>query len=359
MTNTAPTEYRHSASLTSSVDDASAALDPADALSARDRHPWALFTDWCAAFGHQVLPADPRTVAAFVHANPAAAATQRRRLTVINTVHTRAGLPPPGRSETIRQLLDTARRARLAEITRIVAQRIPAIPVTGWPQGLFGRRDRLILVLAAAGLGFTRIGRLRRGDLAIVDGAVQVDTGDDHRLDLVTAVPGVDPVAVYRDWAAIQSFLDEYPNTRLLAQHLTEPDEPVGTAVPDRRRTWPLLTPIDRWGHTPEMPAAMTAQSVAVTVRAHLTGPAPVHRPLPVRMSQSDGDGWDESFTQDITLDTGYYERGVAARHAAQQRLDDITGVFDEIESRADALLEDLLTLLDGVAGASDPVDAP
>ncbi|UIR39643.1 hypothetical protein LZP97_26475 (plasmid) [Rhodococcus sp. DMF-1] len=241
--------------MTSSVDDASAAIDPAETLSARDRHPWALFTDWCTAFGYAVLPADPRTVAAFVHAHPAAVATQRRRLTVINTVHTRAGLPQPGRSETIRQLLDAARRERLAEITRIVATRIPAIPVTGWPQALFGRRDRLLLVLAAAGLGFAQIGRLRRGDLEIVDGLVHVDTGDGHPVQLTSAVAGVEVVAVYRDWAEIQAFLDAHPNTRLLAQHLTGPAEPFGTAVPDRRRTWPLLTPIDRWGHTPSCPS--------------------------------------------------------------------------------------------------------
>ncbi len=333
--------------MTGSVDDASAATDPAEMLSARDRHPWALFTDWCTAFGHQVLPADPRTVAAFVHAHPAAVATQRRRLTVINTVHTRAGLPPPGRSETIRQLLDTARRARLTEINVTVAQRLPAIPVTGWPQGLFGRRDRLLLVLAAAGLGFTRIGWLRRGDLEIVDGVVHVDTGDGHRLDLVTAVPGVDVGVVYRDWAETQAFLDAHPNTRLLAQHLTGPDEPFGTAVPERRRTWPLLTPIDRWGHTPLMPLAMTAPSIAAVVQAHLSGPVPVHRPLPIRAPHSDSEDGSEVFTQDIALDPGYYERGVAARRAAHEDLHDVTGVLDDIEDRADTLLTELLALLE------------
>ncbi|MBC2592373.1 hypothetical protein [Rhodococcus aetherivorans] len=76
------------------------------------------------------------------------------------------------------------------------------------------------------------------------------------------------------------------------------------------------VTPIGLLGHTPLMPLAMAAPSIPSLVRAHLIGPVPVYRPLPIRAPQSD-DG-AEVFTQDITLDPGYYERGVAARHAAQ-----------------------------------------
>ncbi|CCW09881.1 hypothetical protein [Rhodococcus aetherivorans] len=81
--------------------------------------------------------------------------------------------------------------------------------------------------------------------------------------------------AVYRDRAEMHAFLDEQPNTRRLAQHLTGHDEPFDTVVPDRRRTWPLLTPIDRWGHAPLMPLTMTAQPVASVIRAYLVGQRP------------------------------------------------------------------------------------
>lgn len=144
-------------------DTAAAAMDPAEDLPARDRHPWALFIDWCTAFGYEVLPADPLTAAKAVRVNPAAVAAQRRRLTVINILHTRPGLPPPGRSAFVRHLLDAARRDRLTQIADIVASRIPGIPITAWPQGLFGRRERLLLVLTTAGLGFVQIRRPRRG----------------------------------------------------------------------------------------------------------------------------------------------------------------------------------------------------
>ena len=130
----------------------------------RYRHDWALFADWCVACGHRALPAHPSVLAEFLADHPAAEGTQRRRVTAFNAVHTRAGLPAPGRAETIRQLLGTARADRLARVGERVAQVVPRIPVTGWPGGLFVRRDALLLVLAAVGLGFEEIARLRRTD---------------------------------------------------------------------------------------------------------------------------------------------------------------------------------------------------
>ncbi|UIR39642.1 hypothetical protein LZP97_26470 (plasmid) [Rhodococcus sp. DMF-1] len=52
-------------------------------------------------------------------------------------------------------------------------------------------------------------------------------------------------------------------------------------------------------------------------------------------------------FTQDITLDPSYYERGVAARRTAHEDLHDVTDILDDIEDRADTLLAELLALLD------------
>jgi hypothetical protein len=44
-----------------------------------------------------------------------------------------------------------------------------------------------------------------------------------------------------------------------------------------------LLTPIDRWGHTPYAAKPLTGQSVATLIRAHLTGHAPTHHRPPRR----------------------------------------------------------------------------
>ncbi|WP_241032071.1 hypothetical protein [Rhodococcus pseudokoreensis] len=140
----------------------------------RYQHDWALFADWCAACDHRALPAHPSVLAD----HPAAAGTQRRRVTAINAVHTGAGLPAPGRAEAIRQLLNAARADRLARVGERVAHVVPRIPVTGWPGGLFGRRDALILTLAAAGLGFEQIARLRRTDVTAEDDALVVRVGE-------------------------------------------------------------------------------------------------------------------------------------------------------------------------------------
>ena len=75
----------------------------------RYRHDWALFADWCLAADHRPIPAAPDTLALFLREHPAAVATQRRRLSAINAVHTDHGYPAPGRTETVRRHLDAAR----------------------------------------------------------------------------------------------------------------------------------------------------------------------------------------------------------------------------------------------------------
>src|SRR6478736_1125356 len=59
---------------------------------------WALFTDWCHATGRWELPAEPATLVVFLVDCPAAPATLRRRVAVIDHRHTANGHPPPGRS---------------------------------------------------------------------------------------------------------------------------------------------------------------------------------------------------------------------------------------------------------------------
>ena len=95
------------------------------------------------------------------------------------------------------------------------------------------------------------------------------------------------------------------------------------------------------------MPQPMTAQSIAALVRDHLAGRAPARTPLPLRKQGDRGDDPHVRFDTEVDLDPHYYERGVAARRDARDSLDDLTDVFDDIEARADALFEELLTMLD------------
>src|SRR5450755_2648064 len=71
----------------------------AQALSARTRQTYtqdrALFADWCAATGAQILPADPDTVVAFLTGCPAEIGTLRVRVAAIDHHHAIAGFPGP------------------------------------------------------------------------------------------------------------------------------------------------------------------------------------------------------------------------------------------------------------------------
>ncbi|WP_342660248.1 hypothetical protein Rruber_04931 [Rhodococcus ruber] len=349
MTNTAPTEYRHSASRAiTERDNESGDTALGLEIPARYRHDWALFTDWCTATDQHPLPATPEALAVFLREHPAAPATQRRRVSAINTVHTRCGHPAPGRSETVRRRLDTARAARHDRLAQLLLQRAGELPTTGWPGGLFGRRDALLLTLAATGMPFAQLARLRRGDIHLDAGTLVATTTGGERFRLASETGGASTAgAVYDRWAEILAFLDQYPNTDLLAQHLTDPVEIDHDALTDRQARQPLLSPIDRWGHLPLMPQPMTAQSLATLIRDHLAGRAPARTPLPLRKQGNRDDDPHVRTETEIDLDPHYYERGIAARRHARDRLDGLADVFDDIDARADALLEELLTVLE------------
>ncbi|MEU5844388.1 hypothetical protein [Rhodococcus sp. NPDC047139] len=313
-------------------------------IPARYRHDWALFADWCAAADHRAIPAAPETLALFLYEHPAAVATQRRRLSAINAVHTRHGYPPSGRTETVRRHLDATRAQRLDRLRRLLLQRAVELPTTGWPSGLFGRRDALLLLLAATGMTFTDLTRLRRRDIRL-DGDTFVATtraGERFRL-APDPETGDNPAGeIYLRWAEVQAFLDQYPGTHLLRHHLTDPVEIIADPLDAEQARQPLLCPIDRWGHLPYA-QSMTPQSVSVLVRAHLSGRAPMRQALPVPLQ----DDVDTGGEPEIELDPGYYERGIAARSRDHEALEDLADVFDEIEACTDALLENLMGVLE------------
>ncbi|UNN05174.1 hypothetical protein [Rhodococcus opacus] len=318
-------------------------------LAARDRHVWALFTDWCAATDQPPIPATPHHLARFLHDNPAAPATQRRRVSVINTAHRRQGHPAPGTDEAIRRALNATRGAQLRRVSAVVAKRLPQIPIAGWPAGLFGRRDGLILALAAAGVGFEQIARLRRRDITATgdhSAPLLLSVGRE-RIDLPES-PEIPMVSIYLEWTEVLGFLDQNHGTRTIARHFEAGRDLAGFDTAYRTDYRPLLTPINRWGHTPLAPAPLTARSVAAITHAHLSGKAPAHT-LPPRRSRPDTAPDMHSIDGNRDLDTHYYERGTQARRSAHQDLTDVTDLLDDIEDRADQLLAELASILDDV----------
>jgi hypothetical protein len=314
-------------------------------------HTWTLFVDWCSATGHVALPAQPETLAEFLADHPARVGTHRRRVTAINSAHRQRGLSEPGRAHAVHAALATRRHQRLQAVADALDEAIGQLPVSGWPHGLFGRRDALILTLVAAGLTYTEIAALRRGDLQRQGHKLVIDSDRKWRLG-TGAEPGErGPAAVHDRWARVQEILDGYPTIRMLAHYFENPPEPVadrpapylGVAAAEQ----PLIVSIDRWGYTPLRPTPMTEQSIAAITRAHVSGQAPAHRrrtPLPVleaavRPSLEDGE-------EAIALDPRYYRRGLTARRRAQAWLTTVGDELDGVVSRAEELLEQLAAIV-------------
>jgi len=112
---------------------------------------WALFTDWCAATDTIALPADPQTVVEFLTACPAAPATSRCRVAAIDHHHTTPGYERPGESAVLRAALGrpTGEPFQPKETDREAVQAaLRGLPSHGWTQGMFGRRDRALVVLS-------------------------------------------------------------------------------------------------------------------------------------------------------------------------------------------------------------------
>ena len=112
---------------------------------------WRLFTDWCDATGHRALPADPATVREFVADCPAAAATRVGGSSPSTTTTPAAGHPPPGADPGVRDALGRP-PTELPPMTPETLARVDAalrmLPSRGWTAGLFGQRDRCLLVLS-------------------------------------------------------------------------------------------------------------------------------------------------------------------------------------------------------------------
>jgi DNA-binding CsgD family transcriptional regulator len=325
-------------------------------------HTWSLFVDWCTATGHIALPAQPETLAEFLADHPARVSTHRRRVTAINSAHRQCGFSEPGRSQAVHAALATRRHERLQTVADILDEAIRQLPINGWPHGLFGRRDALILTLVAAGLTYAEIARLRRGDLRRHGHELLIDSDRKWRLGTVGDPLERGPAAVHDRWSRVQEILDGYPTIRVLAHYFEHPPE---TAA-DRPAAFlsaaaaeqPLIVSIDRWGYTPLRPTPMTDQSIAAITRTQVSGQAPTHRrrtPLPRPIIDAKVGAACEDGDETVTLDPRYYRRGVTARRRAQAWLTTVGDELDGVASRAEELLEQLA----GIVGEAynEPTD--
>jgi len=204
---------------------------------------WQAFRAWCRTAGCVPLPADPATVTRYLGtlADTRGRAALARRLAAIAHAHRAQGLAPPAGGpaarNSLRALLHAAprqaprgrRRAPLPSAAQL--QRMAA----NCPGDLAGRRDRALLLLAAAGLD--------RKTLLAIDREHVRFTPAGCELDLPGArTGGAQPIAITIQIATIQ------------IARLRPPDACPAHALEDWIRIsecgfGPVFRKVDRWGN--------------------------------------------------------------------------------------------------------------
>ncbi len=272
------------------------ALQPLSSSTVRSyANIWGLFVDWCDVAGQEPLPADPTTVLDFLRECPAAAATQRRRVIAIDHHHTASGHTPPGADSRVRAALGrppTEPAPIASEVRSRVEAAMRTLPSRGWTGGLFGQRDRCLLVLSQlARVPHRQLARLTAGDITIAGGVATIAGAGRTWTIEATADPVLcGPCAVVR-WLDTHRIIVTKIATRAVADHMDSADSVTGNSPhvcrspvtsSGREAESPLLASPNQWGQTPFPLHPLSRLAVSRQARDLLDGIITVHRQLPV-----------------------------------------------------------------------------
>jgi hypothetical protein len=326
---------------------------------------WALFTDWCAATDTTALPADPRVVVDFLQGCPAAPATQRCRVAAIDHHHTAAALDRPGESAAVRAALGrpTGEPFHPTKADReAVEAALRGLPSHGWTQGMFGRRDRCLVVLSQlAGVPYRHIAALTAGDISIADGVATIRSPAGEW----TLRPAEDAVlcgscAVVR-WLKILDLAVTKPSTKTIARALKKAAAvdhrashvcQISPVLGDTTEAVPLLPPIDQWGALPLPLQRLSPHSLSRRARDLLSGDLGAHRDLPIDPDTEPVVTAPPEKPPVIESTDGYKPADAAAAwDRRRQDLQDLAGVIEvltDVERRADELNRRAAELVEG-----------
>ncbi|WP_257890304.1 hypothetical protein [Rhodococcus sp. USK10] len=297
-------------------------------------------------------------------------------MTAINTVHHRSGYPKPGTAHALRERLTRRNRPR-PDLRDAADEVIRRLPTTGWPGGLFGRRDALLLTLACRlQLSPIQIGRLKRSDVTFDGHTVRIPSHGitvDHDLD---ESPRTDTVAVYLRWARLQAFTDRTPSNRWLGDSLTTATPVTDDTItglqllPSIRDNGPLLPSFDKWGHANTGKAGLSRRATTRILTAHLTGAT--HTRIQRQVKFFD-DGWTDAVEDVVEAINGgddttpveqpelsseeiaaRYESGLAARRGTAEAMADLTTTFEDLDDRTDELLARIQAIFDTLDESAD-----
>lgn len=312
---------------------------------------WELFSDWCAVTDHQALPADPSVVVAFLAECPAAPKTQRGRVAAIDHHHASTGYASPGRSPMVFAALGRPTGGppdAAGALTTVVEVALRALPSHGWTQGMFGRRDRCLLVLSQlAGVPFRDLAVLTAGDVTVVGGVAAIASSAGAITLTVADDPVVcGPCALTR-WLRALDVVMTKPSHRVLAKQLTDA-EPVTDQSPHLCRSTreisslvvdvPLLPSIDQWGYVPFPVHRLSPHSLSRLVHQTLAGDLVVHRQIPVNEEVPDLAGTPAPVPAVSVYTPDDAKLAWARRRADLENLAGIDDVLAEIDARAKEL---------------------
>ena len=316
---------------------------------------WTLFTDWCTATDHLALPTAPATIVEFLRENPAAPHTHRRRVTAINRIHLEHGHKPPGGDPAVRDWLTDQlgqpERADRRPAEAVVDEMIARIPVGGWPTGLFGRRDALLVLLRhRAGLTHRQLVDLTSSQVTIDhDRRLHVGTGGGDLVLEPAEDPAVCSACIWRRWRTLLRLATRYTTTGRLAELLGPAEASPSTHAcqrPSKRggpaQPVPVFLPIDRWGSVPLPLRPTTIRSSIALTGQHLSDRPPVH-PAVVNPAAAAEllTGPPEPPKPPSSLVVPYeqsYGTGLAARREALADLTEAGRALDDVDAAVDAL---------------------
>jgi len=314
---------------------------------------WSLFTDWCAATRRQPLPTDVATISAFATCCPAATATQRRRLAAIEHHHRAAGLEltratDPGTEPGTEPRLPRLRQPLDLDL---VESALRLLPSRGWTAGMFGRRDKALLVLAAStDLPYRELAIMTVGQLDIVDGAAGISdtSGELHLIEAVADPVLCGPCALVR-WRRIIDAVVRGTSAIGMAELLKNAHQvtaasrhPCRSPKPIRAKTSPvsLFPPINQWGHLPLPLQPLTRHATSVLARQIHTG-IRAHRDLNVD-GVIDVLNPTEAPTKEQTVSRPVYDWAAAnqKKKDAIAQIASLSATMDEMDARINALVE-------------------
>jgi len=237
------------------------------------------------------------------------------------------------------------------------------LPSHGWTQGMFGRRDRCLLVLSQlAGVPYQHLAALTAGDISIADGLATIrSSAGEWTLRPANEAILCGACAVVR-WLKILHLAVTEPSTKTIARALKKASSidhrsvhvcRSGPVLGELTRGVPLLPPIDQWGALPLPLQRLSPHSLSRRTRDLLAGDLGAHRDLPVDLdaepviaapetppviTQRPGNGYN---TADAT----------AAWDRRRRDLDDLAGIIDvlaDVERRAEELNRRAAELVEG-----------